>query len=180
MKTALAALGLLSALCPAYAAGTCPTLSVEIYVRNCLKNYAYTLTNDLGSGGPIDAFAVFMTEPGARSVIAFTSSKPAWFAHASLRGDVSSWMISAIAGAQIQSGEQVTFTLTTPVDVPTADSYTPPTYPSNWWWSGVLLEGGFGTPNVPVPIPEPSSLLVLTSGLAGVAGAVMRRRKRGV
>lgn len=158
-------------------AGTSPSITAQVNVVGDSKQYVYTLTNDLDSGDTIKVFQLWMPKYGATSVTSFTCSKPNWGASLSTRGDGGVWSIGAAISSGIVFGEHATFTLTTPASVPA--SYTFYHYPSNWQW-GTYNQFEFGSQLLPVPVPEPSSLLALAGGIAGLGGfgAMLRRRRR--
>jgi len=156
-------------------AGTNPSVTAQVSVVGDFKQYIYALTNDLDSGVTINHFSLWMPAYGATSVTSFTCSKPNWSTSLSIRGEVGVWGIGAATGAGIVSGEQVTFTLVTPASVPTSYTYKPPfdVYPSNWQW-GV----NFGSSLLPVPVPEPSSMVALGLAVSGFGATMVRRRRR--
>ena len=166
------ALLLLSALTLPALAGDTPTVGADVQIVGPMKSYVYTLTNDLDWTDEIYQFMVMMPQEGAERVIDFACSKSGWGVDSSFRGDYSMWAMYAFYGAQLMPGETVTFTLTTPAAVPTSWNYKPPDYPSNWRWSA--WESGFGSYNLPVPVPEPSTFFALALGLA----ALIARRRR--
>lgn len=159
-------------------AGTVPTATWHITVGDVVKEYSYTLTNDLDSAEPIQSVGFFMPEAGARAVTQFSCSRPNWFSSYSFRGDYSSWVSHSIASYALPPGENLVITLTTARAVPTAYDFGPPTYPSNWAWT-VPSGGYFGDYNMPVPAPEPPALVALAGGLGalGVGGLRLRRRR---
>lgn len=156
-------------------AGTNPSVTAQANVVGDSKVYTYTLLNDLDSQVTIYSFSLWMPKYGALSVINFACSKSNWSTGGpSVRGDIGVWGIGSATGQGILPGEQVTFTLVTPASVPTSDTYKPPfdVYPSNWQWGS-----NFGPSLLPVPVPEPSSILALAGGIVGLGGLVLRRRR---
>jgi len=159
-------------------AGTSPSITAQVNLVGDSKQYVYTLTNDLDSGDTIKIFQLWMPKYGATSVTSFTCSKPNWGASLSTRGDLGVWSIGAALSSGIVSGEHATLTLITPASVPTSYTYKSPfdVYPSNWQW-GTYTQLEFGSQLLPVPVPEPSSILALAGGVAGLGGLALRRRR---
>lgn len=177
MKTALMAVFLcLSAIAPCISA-TAPSFTAEVSAAGDLKEYVYTLTNDLDSGTYVWGFDVFMPTGGVLAVTQACVSREGWGVYAYARGDVGYWRCRA-GSSHLLPGESVTMKLTTKADVPTSYDYTPYDWSSNWrwfvYWGG---DPGAGNSVVPVPVPEPSTFLALAGGIAGVAGFVRRRRR---
>jgi len=154
------------------AGGSTPSVAAQVITANGLKQYTYTLTNDLDPASTIRTFDVFMPESGARTVMSFTCPEPGWWDTFSFRGDHSMWSVIAPVNGGVASGESVIFTLTTPASVPTSYAFKPASYPANWGWDS----SKFGNSLLPVPVPEPSSVLGLAGGIAGLGGLVLRRR----
>jgi len=173
MKTVLLTLLVLWVCVLPSVAEDVPTVAAQVDTVGSLKQYVYTLTNHFYQ--PVYTFGVFMPEPAARAVVTFTCSKANWYDGHSFRGEKSMWAMAAYSGAEVMPGETVVYTLTTPSDVATGFDYKPSSYASNWKWSAPIGTY-FGTPDLPVPVPEPCSLLALCAGL--VSAGAMRGRKR--
>lgn len=163
-----------------------PTVTSDVSVANGIKTYTYTFTNSY-SGGYIDSFWIGMPPAGADAVIDITSTQDqelGWFAE---RSAINEW---TMGGMYVPAGETINFWLTTADDVPTVYDYV---YPAgegqigltNWSYGLWLMNddgrwlgfGGMGNSSLPVPAPEPSSLLSLLCGLGGISGMWLRRRK---
>ena len=149
-----------------------PSVTARVEAVGASMVYEYTLTNDIDPSVDIHTFALYMPEAGARQVLDFSCSKAGWYSTRSFRGDYSIWVMSALAGAAILQAETAVFVLTTPVGVSTGWDFAPPDYPSNWQWAATTVE--FGPASLPVPIPEPCSLLALAAGLTRL---ILRRRR---
>ena len=161
--------------------GTIPTITAQVNVSGGIKEYVYTLVNDLDSGHYINAFGVFMPEVGARAVTSAWSSKQGWHTSRSLRGDGSSWGCGTFLGPYLWPGDTVILKLTTSAGTPTGSNYTPPGFASNWSWNEDVRGTVYGPNDLPVPVPEPGGLIGLASGLVsglGMFGIPLVRRRR--
>ncbi len=112
--------------------------------------------------------SVFMPAAGAQAVTDVWCSKPDWVVRPYLDGDYSYWGIGTRNG-YLLPGESVVLKLTTNADVPTANNYVPSGWLSNYMWFDTEAGSVFGNSIVPVPVPEPSSLLALAGGIGGLA-----------
>jgi len=180
MKTTLAAA---SALVLIFAvgctAGTVPSVTTQINVANGVKEYLYTFTNDLDSGGLLYGVVVYMPKAGYDAVTGFSVSRTDWYAGHWHKDDVRWWChATALSGGSLTTGQSVTLRVTTAAGVPTTWGFAPPGYPFNWDWSNPGAGPLFGDSSLPVPVPEPRGLIGLVSGLGALAAPLIRRRRR--
>jgi len=153
-------------------AGSSPSVTAQVSTASGMTTYVYTVTNDLDTAATIGTLCVFMPEPAARAVISFTCpGVPLWNIY-SFRGDFS--MRGVVV--DIAPGASRTCILTTPATLPTSYTFKPPMWLSNWGWNS--SHTNMGNSLLPVPVPEPSSLLALAGGIAGLGGLALRRKRR--
>ena len=118
------------------------------------------------------------------NILSATGPTSQWVADVAVWSDIGflDWNVSP-PEAGISQGATGSFTLVTKPSVPTGYSYAPaPFGPANWDWTDTSLDDtrrGWATGDtvLPVPVPEPASLLALSAGLVS-AGALLRRRRR--
>lgn len=173
----LAALLFLLARTPS-AAGTTPSMTAEVIIAGGVKEYTYILTNDLDAEIDIEGLGIYMPEYGALGVIDSWCSREGWYVSTYVGAEWSAWYCGS-RYPWLLPGESVTLQLITSASVPTCYSYTPVGWPANWKWFCADGTGGqAGDSVVPVPVPEPSSLLSLAGGVVGSIGAVVWGRQR--
>lgn len=145
----------------------------EVSTASGVTSYLYTLTNGTATPVSNSDFYVFMPESAARAVISFTCPGSVVSNYHYFDDAYSVWAV----GVDLAPNESKTYVLSTPASVPSSYTFKPPLCPGNWEWQS----HGFnilGTSILPVPVPEPSSVLALVGGVAGLAGLVLRRRER--
>jgi hypothetical protein len=156
--------------------GTTPSMTGEVNIVDGVNEYVYTLTNDLDTGMYAYGFSIFMPKDGALAVTNAWCSREGWFVDRYVQGDYAYWRCG-VRYTYLLQGESLTLKLTTSADVPTSYNYTPPNWSSNWRWFDWGGGPGFGNSVLPVPVPEPSSILALAGGIAGLGGLALRRRR---
>ncbi|MHB1459395.1 MAG: hypothetical protein ACYC0V_20990 [Armatimonadota bacterium] len=173
MRTAITTLLILACSVLPSLGGSNPSITAQVDVIDGVKTYTYSIVNDVDSQEVIRSFTLFMPEAGALAVTSFTCSRRNWFAHSSIRGDSSKWMI--MEGGEQENGilptEEATFKLTTSADVPTSYTFKPSAFPGNWDWGP-----SFGEQLLPVPVPEPGGAQAIMGGLVGLGGLMLRQR----
>lgn len=161
---------------PSFATGL--EASWDILDTDTVKTYAYTFTATglSEADSAVTDIMVGMPEEGAKMVFSATCSDPKWYVYLESVGcEESVW---GMVGGELVNGQSLTMWLATGSDVPTLYEM-PSGSTSNWGYYAAhsLLPGGSILP-VPGPVPEPSSLLALFGGLAGVGGIAIKRRRR--
>jgi len=158
-------------------AATLPTVAWNLQVENGQKHYSYTLTNTATDavGNPllIRGFRISLTDAGAQLITNHNEST-GWFYDIRIVPGFATvyWGNST----PLQYGETASFSIWSLESTPTAFSWDKGEV--NWEWdvspSGLQQGNSF----VPVPtVPEPSSILALAGGIAGLGGFALRRRK---
>ena len=154
-----------------------PTVVATVSASGDSVVYNYTLTNTRSLG--ISSFDVFAPAAAANAITSYSTSQEGWDAGLSRVTQTFaciSWeLVTEKHGVGIASGCSADFGFTTMAGVPTTYSYTFGDTGTNWRWYDVC--SNYGTTILPVPIPEPSSLLALSAGLVS-AGAMRGRRRR--
>ena len=173
MKPIIASIvGLLCLGCAALAEG--PIVTATVAASADCVTYNYTLANS--TSDDIWQFAVFMPGKAARTITSSSTSEDGWSVlvrEAAFDMICWDWHGNGVIG----SGCSADFTFTTVAGIPTTNSYTTPGSDSNWGYAyGVPGGGTVGVGNsvLPVPVPEPGSLLSLAAGLT----PFMLRRRR--
>lgn len=154
-----------------------PAVTATVTITDSSMTYNYRLTNSTNVN--IWGFGIFMPAGAAGTIISNTTSQAGWSTMIRKAGfDMIYWGYPTAkpSDPKIAPGSSADFSFTTAIGVPTTYSFTPPGHgDDNWtWWEGG--SGGVGNTILPVPapIPEPSSLVVLTGGLVSLLA--FRRR----
>lgn len=149
-----------------------PLVSGQVLIDNGTTRYIYTITNILSS----DQIRGFYDLPFPKELALSHSEPVGWSYHqeAEISGGRFFWVSDA--QSMVQPGQSAVFEVYTSYPVVT-----------RWiqdWNVGALDAGGReyffndgAALPAPAPVPEPSSILALVSGIAGLGGFVLRRRK---
>ncbi|MBI2843602.1 MAG: PEP-CTERM sorting domain-containing protein [Armatimonadetes bacterium] len=172
-------LSVLFALCATHSAlAAYPVITTTINRSSEAVVYIYTLTNTSPTTA-INSFVLFVPASVVPSLTSLSGPTSEWRTYIQGRGDgpheVKWWVYPS--AHRIQPGSSGDFTIVTHPDVPTGYDYAP-RYGFNWVWTYEGGTGYVGNTILPVPVPEPSSLLALGLAASGLGGVVMRRRKR--
>ena len=159
------------------AAYVLPTVDWDIALENGEKRYTYTLTNtatdSAGNPLPVSGFGIHLTAAGAKMVTRY-GAPDGWSNIVRISGGFAT--ISWSSTTPLQYGESAAFSLWTPENASTAFSGSP--YPVNWGWYFKPVGTKDGDSFVPIPVPEPSSLLALSGGILGFGALRLRKRPR--
>ncbi|MBI2843604.1 MAG: PEP-CTERM sorting domain-containing protein [Armatimonadetes bacterium] len=181
MKTLLCFVCLALAMQPALA--VYPIVTASINQSQGAVTYIYTLANTSATA-EVTNFFIYIPEAVVSMVTSLSGSTEGWEASIYGRAGVAdSWHVgwrATTAEYRLQPGGSGSFTLVTEPGVATSYDYAP-LNGSNWGWGyrdGTSKED-VGNTTLPVPIPEPTSLLALGLTASGLGGVMMRRRRRG-
>lgn len=152
-----------------------PDVDWDIALENGEKRYTYTLTNtatdSAGNPLPVSGFRILLPATGAKMVTRY-GAPVGWTNSTRIAGTVAIiWWGST---TPLQYGESAALSFWTAESTPTAYSWI--RYPLNWEW--YFAPGGqqAGDSFVPIPVPEPSSLLALSGGILGFGALRLRKR----
>jgi hypothetical protein len=155
------------------------TVTTTVVTSDNAVTYNYRLTNTTSSD--IWQFAVFMPMGAADTINSYSTSQDGWSTIIRKAGfDMIGWDWNGTGVIGI--GQSADFSFTTADGIPTTYTFTTPGSNSNWGWAyGIPGGGTVGDGNiilpVPAPVPEPSSILALVGGIAGLGGFALRRRR---
>ena len=157
-----------------------PTITASVTILPDSVTYTYAVLNN--TGWDFEDFELYMPASAAGTITSFDWSPDGWWGgitRVDQRMGYATACWQPISGEfVIPSGGSAEFSLTTRAGVPTTYNFTKPGYANtNWAWCSLQFGGVYGNTILPVPAPEPSSLLALFSGLAGVGFVRLRRRK---
>jgi hypothetical protein len=168
VHTSLLLLALASAVC-----ADTPLIGGQVVRDNGVTRYIYTLTNNLSSGWIYGLY--HMTLPDGRLEISHGEPSGWIFWYPKFPGtpEIFSWSTEQ---SMLQPGQFAVFEIQTSSPVTTQ-------WVSKWNVAVRPVQGrdydysdGTALP-VPAPVPEPSSILALAGGIAGLGGFVLRRKR---
>jgi len=152
-----------------------PTVTATVTTTSDAVTYSYRLINTTPDA--IWQFAIFMPMGAADTIASYNTSRVGWYTMIREAAfDMINWDWHGTT--VIEPGHSADFSFTTPVGIPTTNSFTTPGSDSNWGWAYGIPDGGTGGQGntiLPVPVPEPSSLLALGAGALGLLGLRLRR-----
>lgn len=154
----------------------CPAVTATVTTTDETVIYNYRLTNTTTDN--IKEFTVFMPTGGIDTITSYATSQAEWAVFTrKAHFDMVSWHWDNVSA--IDPGNGAEFSFSTSAGVPTTYIYIGgSTVETNWcWWNGQTSGAGNTILPVPNPVPEPSSILALISGLSAVGGLTLRRRK---
>jgi len=148
-----------------------PLVSGQVVVESGVTRYIYTMTNVLSSGQLHGLYGLMLPDG-----LAVSHSEPAgWYFQVAEHTHWDEFYWESGAQSMLQPGQSVVL-----------EVYTSSPVATRWiksWQVGALDVGGRDYPYsdgtelpVPAPVPEPSSLLAVVGGLAGLGGFALRRK----
>lgn len=133
--------------------------------------YTYTLTNTTYAS--VIVFYVMVPSNILSSITSLTEPDEQWNIYKNTRMEMTEIAYRA-KYAGIAHGDSAAFTISTLPGVPTSYNYLPVFENTNWQW--YTNSQHQGNTVLPVPVPEPASLLALASGILGLGCFVRKRR----
>jgi hypothetical protein len=169
---------MLCALQPVLA--TYPIIETSINSSSEGVVYTYKMMN-VSQTAEVYSFGLDIPESVVPSIISLSGPTTQWRAGIHGRPGLQWYIIWFVNNPTpgIQPGSSGCFTLVTSPGIPTSYDYAPQNN-TNWAWSdwdGVQVGGNVGNTILPVPVPEPSSILALIGGITGLGGFALKRRR---